>query len=97
MQEEEGGINRIESPDTLDVVEYNGKRYQVISTGKDEQGVDLTVLVQLDKSRTKTIRVRGAKFERLKETLDPGSGRVHARDEGVRFTGKLEGGSIDDD
>jgi hypothetical protein len=80
-----------EYPTTLDVVRRKGKEYQVVAmsqTGDPEQ--DIYVLKNPQTGETQ--RVTGARFSST-QTSEPGKGDIHKRDEGVRVTGKLEGGT----
>lgn len=92
MPEKEEG--QTEYPTTLDVVKRGGKEYQVVGmaqTGKP--GEDRYLLK--DTQTGETFRVKGAKFN-PSSTSEPGEGDIHKREEGVRVTGTLEGGSQED-
>lgn len=80
-----------EYPTTLDVVRREGREYQVVAmsqTGNPSE--DLYVLK--DPGSGEIHRVKGARFTPT-TPAEPGKGEIHKRDEGVRVTGNLGGGS----
>lgn len=85
------GRPSIEYPSPLDVVDIGGQEFQVsaiVQTG------DPTRDAYIVKNTTtgETRRILGARFRR--QTMrDPGVGDVLHRDEGVKVTGFLEGGT----
>ena len=88
---------KIDYPIALDVVLFEGRRYQVAEiaqTGRPDD--DIYVINDIEDPDKESFRVRGATFNRLPVTEDPGEGAVYRREEGVRLTGELIGGEIED-
>lgn len=95
MESKENPI-KLDYPTMLDVVTWEDKYYQVAGGGRfNDPKRDFYSLNPLEKN-PKTIRVgEGAKFIRT-PAVDPPEGFVFRREEGVKVTGRLEGGKIVD-
>ena len=88
--------SRLDYPTTLDVVTWKDIHYQVVASGRyNDPQKDFYSLNPLEEN-PQTIRVgEGARFVRT-PISDPPEGFVYRRDEGVKVTGRLEGGKIID-
>ena len=85
---------RVQYPTTLDVIRRGDKEYQIIGmvqTGKPDEDIYLLK----DPQSGQIQRVKGARFVPTSAT-EPGTGTIHKREEGVRVTGDLPGGSEQD-
>lgn len=80
-------------PGILDVVDYGGEEYQVVSSAQTgDPNKNRYVLKNTNTGAI--IRVVGAIFTPF-PTRTPDAGDVYRRDEGVRVTGSLEGGETE--
>lgn len=81
-------------PVTLDVVEFNGNEYQVIASSQTGKVANDRFVLK-DIRTEEILRVKGAVFAPIK-LRDPGPGDVYRKDEGVKVTGLIFGGEIEE-
>lgn len=82
-------------PTNLDVVDFNGKEYQVVGTVRTKDPLkDKFVLKDLQSGEILRV-LNGATFS-FGKMRDPGPGNVYRRDEDVKVTGTIIGGEIEE-
>lgn len=91
MSEDRKRQTGVEYPDTLDVVERDGKEYQIVAMGTGI-GVGNDFYLLKDIETEEITKIKGSRFTPFTEMRKPGEGKVRKRDEGVRVTGTLTGG-----